>query len=54
MEDKYIELIEEKINKGYIYVNCGDTTEKAIMNLLQAYKQDEKVIKDIKKILKGN
>lgn len=47
MEDKDIELIEEKINKGYIYVNCGDTTEKAIMKLLQAYKQDEKVIEEM-------
>lgn len=47
MEDKDIELIEEKINKGYIYVNCGNTTEKALINLLQAYKQDEKVIKEM-------
>lgn len=51
MEDKDIELIEEKINKGYIYVNCGNATEKAIINLLQAYKQDEKVIEEMAKYI---
>lgn len=52
MEDKDIELIEEKINKGYIFFNCGDTTEKAIMKLLQAYKQNEKSLELADRILK--
>lgn len=47
MEDKDIKILEEKIDNGYIYVNCGNTTEKAIINLLQAYKQDEKVIEEM-------
>lgn len=46
MEEE-ISILEEKIDKGYIYVNCGGITEKALINLLQAYKQDEKVIEEM-------
>lgn len=53
MEDKDINILEEKIDKGYIYVNCGDTTEKALIKLLQAYKQDEKVIKEMARYIKS-
>lgn len=51
MEDKDIKILEEKIDKGYIYVNCGNETEKAIINLLQAYKQDEKIIDEMAKVM---
>lgn len=58
MEDKDIKIIQELIeSKNGELLNCwdyGEEAKKSLKNLLHAYKQDKKVIKDIKKILKGN
>lgn len=70
MEDKDTEIVEEFIRnykevqekykddeiQAEIERSCYFEEVPAIQieKLLQAYKQDEKVIKDIKKILKGN
>lgn len=34
-----IKILEENIKNGTIYVNCGNTIDKAIENLLTRYKQ---------------
>ena len=42
--DKDIEIIKENIDKGIIYVGCGNTVEKAIENVLWALNGKDCVI----------
>ena len=36
-----IKILEENLKNGTIYVNCGNSTDKALENLLTRYKQLE-------------
>lgn len=46
-----IKLLEEKIKNGVIYVNCGNSIEKLIENLIKEYREKEEIIKKLVKNL---
>ena len=56
MEEKDIKIIQELIeSKNGELLNCwdyGEEAKKSLENLLQAYKQDEKLIKEMAKELR--
>lgn len=41
--DKDIEILKENIDKGIIYVGCGNTVEKAIENVLKELETYKKI-----------
>ena len=45
-----IELLKEKINNGYIYVNCGNFVNKAIENILNELERLQKENNDLRAI----
>lgn len=45
-----IKILEEKLKDGTIYVNCGNTTDKALEHLIKAYKELEEKYEKLSKI----
>ena len=45
-----IKILEENLKNGTIYVNCGNSIDKALENLLTRYKQLEEENKELKHI----